>query len=270
MILDDTSVYSAFNPDSGLLAFLRPSTPRTLGSAARLERDIMLKVREIFPEWHEYLLQGEPKRLVPIKLDDQAAFIDLFVKMRRTHPLANYHDVDSATYTPDSIPNLYTSLSSFWMPHPKKPLKPYENKTIAWHSNFSLGGNGGYELCEISPTLGIEKRPEGMRKVRELFEYCIERFDPFDANFKNWLFRKIALENFSQIHSLNRQIGFLNYFAHPPLVEHLLKDSRAEPFHKGVILQLSEDPYDMSNEQFIHSCSDFINSLAPYWPEAIV
>jgi hypothetical protein len=262
MTVDKNSVYSSFNPDAGKLSFLRPSAPRTLRSAACLERDIMLKVREIFPEWHEFLLKGEPKRLVPVNLDNEEAFVDMFVKMRRTNALAQYHDVDSISYTPESVPNLFTCMTSFWMPHPKKPLKPYENKEIAWNSSFNLGGRAGYERVEIIPTLAIETRPYGMQNIRSLFEYCIERFDPSNGGFWNTTFREIAWR-------VEPNISFLNYFSHTPLVDFLKNDSRAEAFHKGIILQLSPDPLDMSNETFIHSCQDFINSLAPYWPKKV-
>jgi hypothetical protein len=261
--MNESSLYVASRPLEGILIFKRPSKRRTLGDAARLQREILLAIRRLYPEWHEFLTKGEPRRLVPTQIHDEAQFIALMVKLRRTNWRANFHDELSDTYTEDSVPFLYTSMNSFWMPNPRKPDRPYENKTTAWNARFVLGSDEGlYERITITPPHAFERRPDGVAPLVKLMEFVIERFDPENATFYNLKF----LETFARPPNPIGLLGWLNYFSYPLLVEQVLKHPRARPFHKGAFLQLSDDPTDMMDDAFAKAAFDYAQTLAPYWP----
>jgi hypothetical protein len=258
--MSEPSVYSIFHPQAGTLSFAKPSKRRTLGDAARLQRDILLAIRRIYPEWHEFLTKGEPRRLVTTQIDDEAQFIDLMIKLRRTNWRAKFHDELSETYTENSVPFLFTSMNSFWMPNPRKPERPYEDKAKAWSASFGLGQcESFYERISIYPPLAIEQRPGSLARLTELMEYAIGRFGPEHAMFTNQSTHQAFLDT-------PYRIGWLNYFSHPPLVEQVLKHPRARPFHKGVFLQLSDDPADMMDDAFAMAAFEYAQTLAPYSP----
>lgn len=90
-------------------------------------------------------------------------------------------------------------------------------------------------------------------------EFSIERFDPEYAAFMNVAMRQPFLDT-------RYRLGWLNYFSHPPLVKQVLKHPRAREFHKGVFLQLSDDPTDMMDEEFANAAFDYAQTLVSYWP----
>ena len=61
----------------------------------------------------------------------------------------------------------------------------------------------------------------------------------------------------------DHRIGWLTYFSQPSLVEHLRDDPRSEPFREGIIVQLSDDPTDMMDDEFVRQGFEFAQSLVP-------
>jgi hypothetical protein len=262
--MSELSIYSTSRPQEGTLTLVKPSMRRTLGDAARLQRDVLLAIRRLYPEWHEFLTKGEPRRLVLTQIDDETQFINLMINLRRTNWRAKFHDELSDSYTQESVPFLYTSMNSFWMPDPRKPDRPYENKAFAWSASFNLGsGEGMYERISIDPPKAVEQRPHGGSNMIELMKYTIARFDSSDAIFYNRKFNEIFRNPPTR---MSYWLGWLNYFSHPPLVEQILKHPRGRPFHKGAFLQLSDDPADMMDDAFAKAAFDYAQTLAPYWP----
>lgn len=251
---------SMFAPKFPKLRIRIPSHRRTLGDAARLERDVLLILRDVFPEASEWIATGEPRKPVAIALGDEAAFIDTIVKLRRTGPRADFRDEASRFYTPDSVPHLYTTKNGYYTPSPRRPLSPHPDESISWSARFSLGrAEAFYEQVEIFFPFAIgESRGEAVR-VEMLFERLVQRTDPEDARY--------AIVNFDKpFWETNHRIGWLTYLSQPSLVEHLRADPRARPFHRGLILKLSDDPADMMDDNFVSRSFEFAQKLVPYWP----
>lgn len=254
---------SIFDPEVTKLRIRIPSHRRTLGDAARLERDVLLILREVFPEAGEWIGTGQKRKPVAIDFDDEAAFTDTIVKLRQCSPRSNFPDPDSLFYTAESIPNLLTTQNGYYTPNPRKPLRPHPKDSISWSVRFSLGFRpGSYEHVEIRFPYAIAQSKTETARARVLMERLVERLDPEDARF--------AVVNFDKpFWKVQHRIGWLTYFSQAPLVDHLRGDPRAALFGKGIILQLSDDPADMMNDEFVAQSFAFAQALIPFWPQQL-
>lgn len=234
---------------------------RTLEQAALLELEYLKLIVSIFPEWDQIFGRGEADKSFPITLEKES-FIGNVVKMRICSSNSDFRDLDSAHYTRDSIPNLYTTMNTFYRPGPKNPLTPHPDPACKWSVSFGtlgthhLNDNAGIQL--FFP-LGIESRFDGIAKIIQLIEGSIRTLDPITVNYCTFKFNE-------KFWGTQNRIGWITYFSYPPLVEQILKHPRARPFHKGAFLQLSDDPADMMDDAFAKAAFDYAQTLAPYWP----
>lgn len=251
---------SIFDPEYSDMWIRIPSHRRTLGDAARLERDVLLILRDVFPDAGEWIGNGQKDKLVAIDFDDAALFTDTIVKLRQCSPRSHFPDPDSLFYTAESVPNLYTTANGFYTPNPKKRLRPHPNESISWSVTFSLGSSEQfYEHIHIHFPFAISQSREEAAKIERLLERLITLTNPEDARF--------AIMNFDKpFWKVDHRIGWLTYLSQPLLVTHLHSDPRARPFHHGVILKLSDDPRDMMNDDFVKRSFEFGQTLVPYWP----
>jgi hypothetical protein len=234
----------------------------TLREAAELERQCLLAVRKEFPLWKDFLVQGQPRKMVRIDLDNQSEFTETILRLRRTHPRAKYHDIHSADYTADSAPSGIVTSNLFYNPSSERSMMPPWNISKLWMMSFFLVAHGkrpGGDDITLRFLYGIETHDRGFAPMLQLFERLISICNPEFIRFAQKKFDEVMWE-------ADHRIGWLNYFSHPPLVEQVLKHPRARPFHKGVFLQLSDDPADMMDDAFAMAAFEYAQTLAPYWP----
>lgn len=254
---------SIFDPEVTKLRIRIPSHRRTLGDAARLERDVLLILRDVFPEADEWIGTGQKHKPVAIDFDNEAAFIETIVKLRQCSPRSDFPDPESLFYTAESIPNLLTTQNGYYTPNPRKPLRPHPDESVSWSVSFALGRSLGiYEHVIINFPYAIAQSKTETARARVLMERLVERLDPEDARFAIIHFDKAFWET-------HHRIGWLTYFSQAPLVDHLRGDSRAALFGKGIILQLSDDPADMMNDEFVRKSFEFAQTLVPHWPQQL-
>jgi hypothetical protein len=237
----------------------------TLGEAAELERQCLLAVRNEFPIWQDFLVSGQPKKMAQVDLDNQQEFADTILRLRRTHPRANYHDKLSHSYTLESAPAGIVTSNIFYNPSSKTSMMPPWDGRKLWMISFFLVADdrrpAGQDIT-FTPLHGIEKQGDGFAPMLRLFEQLVLICSPEFIRFAQKKFDKVMWK-------ADQRIGWLNYFSHPPLVEQVLKHPRARPFHKGAFLQLSDDPADMMDDAFAKAAFDYAQTLAPYWPPSL-
>ncbi|MBY9063221.1 hypothetical protein K7957_09765 [Sphingomonas yunnanensis] len=251
---------SLYDADFAELRIRIPSRRRTLGDASRLERNVLLILRDVFPDAYEWIATGEPNKPIPISFEDEKVFTDTIVKLRKTNSRSRNHNPESLSYNADSVPHLSTTKNGFYTPSPRNPLRPHPDDSVSWSVWFSLGRpEGMYEHVNISFPSAVAQSRDEAAKVELLLERLIIALGPEDARF--------AVTHFDRAFwKVHHRIGWLTYFSQPSICEHLLGDFRVRPFHHGVILKLSDDPKDMLRDQFVKQSFEFCQSLIPYWP----
>lgn len=254
---------SIFDPECPSLQVRIPSHRRTLADAAKVQRDVLIILGDIFPDAREWIVAGEMRRLVTIDLSDETAFTATTVELRRTGKRSSFRDDESKYYTPESVPNLHTTMNDYYTPDPVRPLEPHDDDKISWSVSFVLGSSEEfYENIEIDFPNQVGKSREDSSRVRLLMEKLVERLEPEDARY--------AVVHFDEVFwEADHRIGWLTYFSQPSLVEHLRDDPRSEPFGDGIIVQLSDDPADMMDDHFVKQGFEFAQRLVPYWPEQL-